>query len=318
VLEQIHSVALEHNLLGDSPDRSLYVYLPPSYATSDRRYPVVYYLHGYNSSPGGDSSMLDRVFAAGIVREMIVVFPDGNNRLQGSFYTDSATTGDFEQYITQETVGYIDAKYRTLGLPASRGLAGHSMGGNGALRFAMKHPDVYGAVYAQNACCMAWADEFSLSNPAWTTALAMRSFGDFELGPFFSRARIATAAAWSPGQRPPFFADLPVRIVDGKLAPVEQVAARWSANMPVELVDRYSDNLRDLRGIAFEVGLQDAPHIVTGSRLFSEALTRDGIEHQYQQYEGGHNDGLDERIATRVLPFLSEKLMSASTALTSR
>jgi S-formylglutathione hydrolase len=321
VVEQIHSVALEHNLLGDSPDRSLHIYLPPSYATSVRRYPVVYFLHGYGSNyRGGEEkpAILDRIFAAGTVREMIFVFPDGDNRLQGSFYTDSATTGNFEQYITQEIVGYVDAKYRTLRMPASRGLVGHSMGGNGALRLAMKHPDVYGVVYALNPCCMIWADEFSFSNSAWTITLAMHSLDDFELAPFLSRSFMATGAAWSPGQRPPFFADLPVRIVDGKLAPVEQVAARWLAEMPVALVDHYRDNLRDLRGVGFDVGLRDAPHIITGSRLFSDALSRNGIEHQYEQYEGDHNNRVNSRFATRVLPFLSEKLVSASEALTSR
>ena len=240
---------------------------------------------------------MDRVLAAGTVREMIVVFPDGNNRLQGSYYADSATTGDFEQYITQGIVSYIDNKYRTLRTPASRSLVGYSMGGNGALRLTMKHPEIYGAVYALNACCMTWADEFSLSSPAWTTTLAMQSMDDFERAPFLSRAFMSIAASWSAGQRPPFFADLPVQSADGKLVPVEQVAARWLAKMPVALVDHYRENLRDLRGIAFDVGLQDAPHIITGTRLFSDALTRNGIEHQHQEYEGDHNNR-----ATNSLP----------------
>lgn len=321
VLEQIHSIALERNLLGDSPYRWLYVYLPPSYETGTRRYPVVYFLHGYGGhyrGGEGKAAILDRVFAAGMVGEMIFVFPDGDDRLQGSYYANSTTTGDVEQYITKEIVSYIDTKYRTLRMPASRGLAGHSMGGNGALRLGMKHPEVYGAVYALNPCCMIWADEFSFSNPAWTITLAMQSLDDFELAPFLSRAFMSIGAAWSPGQRPPFFADLPVRIVDGKLAPVEQIAARWLTEMPVALVDHYRDNLRDLRGIEFDAGLQDAPHIITGSRLFSDALTRNGIEHQYEQYEGDHNNRVNERFATRVIPFLSQKLKSASTALTSR
>jgi S-formylglutathione hydrolase len=312
VLEQIHSLALERNLLNDAPDRSLYVYLPPSYATARRNYPVVYFLHEYgNDYRIGEkiASILDRVFAAGTAPEIIVVFPDGNNRLQGSFYADSPAIGNFEQYITQEIVSYVDSKYRTLRTPASRGLVGYSMGGNGALRLTMKHPEVYGAVYALNACCMAWADEFSLSSPAWTTTLAMQSMDDFKRAPFLPRALMSIAAAWSAGQRPPFFADLPVRSVDGKLVPVEQVAARWLAGMPVALLGHYRDNLSDLQGIAFDVGLQDAPHIITGARLFSDALTRSGIEHQYQQYEGDHNHQLSERIATWVLPFLSKKLV---------
>jgi len=319
VLETIHSAALEQNLLGDSADRSLYVYLPPSYTTGQRRYPVLYFLRGY----GGDyhfgekiAPTIDRAFAAGLASEMIVVFLDGSNRLGGSFYADSLATGNFEQYVTEEIVSYVDRKYRTLPTPASRGLVGHSMGGNGALRLAMKHPEIYSVVYALNACCMMWADDFSLSNLAWNATLAMRSMNDFKRAAFSSRAFMSIGASWSANQQPPFFADLPVTSVDGKLAPVEQVAARWSAEMPVALVDPFQDNLHRLSGIGFEVGRQDPAHIITGAQLFSQALTRNGIVHQYLQYDGNHIDqyegdhkyGVGERIATRVLPFLSEKL----------
>ena len=320
-LETIHSAALEHNLLGDSADRPLYVYLPPSYATGQRRYPVLYFLHGYTVDYREEGEniapIVDRAFAAGLASEMIVVFPDGSTRLGGSFYADSLATGNFEQYVTQEIVSYVDRKYRTLPTPASRGLMGHSMGGNGALRLAMKHPEIYSAVYALNACCMIWADDFSLSDPAWNATLAMRSVNDLKRAASLnSQAFMAIGASWSANRRPPFFADLPVTSVDGKLAPVEQVAARWSTQMPVALVDLFQDNLRRLRGIGFEAGREDSPHITTGARLFSQALIRNGIEYQYLQYEGDHLDqyegdhkyGLGERIAMRVLPFFSEKL----------
>jgi len=79
---------------------------------------------------------------------------------------------------------------------------------------------------------------------------------------------------------------------------------------------QFQENLHRLSGIGFEVGRQDSAHIITGARLFSQALTRNGIEYQYLQYEGDHLDqyegdhkyGPGERIAMRVLPFFSEKL----------
>jgi len=77
---------------------------------------------------------------------MIVVMPNGNNALGGSFYTNSATTGNWDDFIANELVAYIDKKYRTLPRPESRGLAGHSMGGYGTFAVGMRHAgDVYGA-----------------------------------------------------------------------------------------------------------------------------------------------------------------------------
>jgi S-formylglutathione hydrolase FrmB len=288
----------------------MYVYLPPSYGASERRYSVLYFLHGFDGDYGIGrqiAAAADRVFTAGAARDMIIVVPDGNNRLGGSFYTDSATTGNFERYITQEVVSFIDRKYRTLPTPASRALVGHSMGGNGALRLAMQHPDVYGTVFALSPCCMTWAGEFSLRSPAWTVTSAMQSMDGFDRAPFLSRVFMAISAAWSPGQRPPFFASLPVRSLDARLVSNDQVAAHWLAEMPVALADQYDENLRRLRGIGFGVGYQEDASIVTGAWLFSEALTRNGIEHEYQHYQGGHGD-MAKRFATSVLPFLSQKM----------
>jgi len=323
VLEKFHSAALEHNLLGDSADRSFYVYLPPSYVRGEHRYPVLYMLHGYTGDYRwgiGVSRIVDDAIAAGTAREMIVVFPDGSNRLGGSFYADSPGSGGMEQYITRELVSYIDGRYRTLANAASRGIAGHSMGGNGALRLAIKHPDVYGATYGLSPCCIAWTDEFSLSNPAWNRALAMTSMSDFSSAPFLPRVFTAIASAWSPdAAKPPFFAALPVKLDAGALAPRPELAARWPANMPVEMVDTNLAGLKRLRAIAFDVGRQDEfASIVTGTRKFSAALKRNGIAHFFEEYEGTHGSGVAERIRTRVLPFFSEKLEFAESARAAR
>src|SRR6476469_9242711 len=157
----IHGKALEGNLEGDAVDRTVLVFLPPGYARErSRRYPVVYALHGYSIGAEQWSQeihvpqTIEGAFALG-AQEMIVVLPDSKTLHNGSMYSSSVTTGDFENFVARDVVSYIDAHYRTIPKRASRGLAGHSMGGYGATRIGMKHSDVFGSVYIMSPCCLA-------------------------------------------------------------------------------------------------------------------------------------------------------------------
>ena len=158
----VHGKALEGNLEGDSPDREVTVYLPPSYAGDQtRRYPVVYLLHGYGGRDDTFTARLanlpesaDRLAAAQGFSEPIVVIPNAFTLHKGSMYSNSVTTGDWESFIAQDLVAYVDSHYRTLAKRMSRGLAGHSMGGYGALRIGMKRPDVFSSLYIMSACCL--------------------------------------------------------------------------------------------------------------------------------------------------------------------
>jgi S-formylglutathione hydrolase len=144
------SAASLANLLGAPAQTRVSIYLPPSYDTSPRsRYPVVYMLHGFlatdlmwtSARPDGVDvgALMDSLIAAGETREMILVMPDASGPLGGSFYTNSITTGHWEDFISRDLISYADAKFRTLAMPESRGLAGHSMGGYGALYLGMRH-----------------------------------------------------------------------------------------------------------------------------------------------------------------------------------
>jgi len=132
----VHGRSLEGNLEGNSPDREVFVYLPPSYAReTTRRYPVVYFLHGYSvkaeayvRSLGLPETVEIAMTQAG-GREMILVMPDAFTKYSGSMYSNSPTIGDWEGFIATDLVGYIDSHYRTIANRDSRGLSGHSMGG---------------------------------------------------------------------------------------------------------------------------------------------------------------------------------------------
>jgi len=147
---KVQGKSLEGNLEGDSTDRDVFVYLPPSYATNaNRRYPVVYFLHGYAAHAETYWKSLsvpaaaDAATADGSAQEMILVLPDAFTVDDGSMLSNSPTTGDWETYIAKNLIEYIDNRYRTIADRGARGLAGHSMGGYGTMRIGMKHPEAF-------------------------------------------------------------------------------------------------------------------------------------------------------------------------------
>src|SRR3954451_971413 len=205
----IHGTTLEGNLEGDAVDRPALVFLPPSYARErNRRYPVVYALHGYSIGAEQWSQeihvpqTIEGAFALG-AKEMIVVLPDSKTVHNGSMYSSSATTGDFETFIARDVVSYIDAHYRTIANRNSRGLVGHSMGGYGASRIGMKHPDVFGSLYIMSPCCLS-ARVAGAADPETEKALAaVKTPADSANLPFRLRTQMASAAAWSPNPNNP-------------------------------------------------------------------------------------------------------------------
>ena len=78
---------------------------------------------------------------------MIIVTPNADNSYDGSYYTNSYVTGNWEDFISQKLVDYIDANYRTIKSVHSRGIAGHSMGGYGAVKLALKYSHIFGTLF---------------------------------------------------------------------------------------------------------------------------------------------------------------------------
>jgi len=306
---KVHGSSLEGNLEGDSVDRDVIVFLPPSYARDTlRRYPVVYALHGF--SIGAEQwtqeihvpQTIEGAFALG-AREMIVVLPDSKTRHGGSMYSSSATTGDFERFIARDVVAYVDTHYRTIADRRSRGLVGHSMGGYGAARIGMRHPDVFGALYIMSPCCLAARTTRPVDADAARALEAVRTPEDEAALSFYQRATLAMAAAWSPDpHRPPLFLDLPTK--DGAVQ--ADVLARWTANAPLVLVDQYVGNLRRYGGIAMDVGDQDGLRVDAG-RLH-EDLDAYGIANAFEIYPGTHTSAVADRFQNHVLPFFSRQL----------
>lgn len=304
---KVHGVSLEGNLEGDSPDRDVIVYLPPSYQKdSKRRYPVLYALHGYsisNEKWTGEiktPQTIEGAFATGS-REMIVVLANAQTLHNGSMYSNSVTTGFWEDFISRDLVAYIDGHYRTLANRLSRGIAGHSMGGYGTVRIAMRHPDVYSAFYAMSPCCMSMRQA---PPPEMAKKLeAAKASGDPSKLDWFTRASFATAAAWAPNpQDPPFYLDLPTK--DG--VPQPAVIAKMAANSPLAMVDQNVANLRQYRAIALDVG--DLDGLKTDTAELHRMLDSYGIANNFDLYSGNHVSAVADRWQNHVMPFFSKVL----------
>jgi enterochelin esterase-like enzyme len=319
--DTLRAAALVANKYGDSPDRTMLVYLPPSYATSSStRYPVIYLLHGFGSTErswaGGYRgfnirSAMDSLVGARLVREMIVVMPNGRNRLGGSFYTNSESSGNWDDYIARELIAYVDGKYRTLASPDSRGLAGHSMGGYGALALGMRHAgDIYGAVYALSACCTHFSRELTYdTEEIWRRLVTVGSFAEAQGLPFYPQVFLALSAAFSPNpNRPPLYVDFPFERKDDRWRPVEDVQLQWSQHSPYDMLPRYASRLRRLRGLAFDVGTHDDLVAPSDLAAVDSALDRAGVVHHFETYDGDHTNRIGERMTSKVLPFFSRVL----------
>jgi len=306
---KVHGPALEGNLEGDAVDRDVIVFLPPSYAKQkSRRYPVVYALHGY--SIGAEQwtheihvpQTIEGAFAQG-AKEMIVVLPDSKTVHNGSMYSSSVTTGDFETFIARDLVAYIDAHYRTMPNRTSRGLVGHSMGGYGATRIGMKHADVFGSLYIMSPCCLSPRPAGSLKAEDEKALEAVKTPEDSAKLGFFQRAQLASAAAWSPNPKnPPLYLDLPMK--DGAIQ--ADVLAKWTANAPLAFIDQCIGNLRRYRAIAIDVGDQDGLRIDAGK--LHDVLDTYGITNSFDVYPGTHTSKVADRFQNHVLKFFNENL----------
>lgn len=323
---QIPAPSLAKNLLGDPATQKAFVYLPASYRTSNKRYPTIYLLHGYSGRPeewvtkgyqGMElGSEMDSLISRSASAEMIVVVPNGRNAYQGSFYTNSSVTGNWEDFIYRDLVTHIDGKYRTLNKSASRGIAGHSMGGYGSFMAAMKHPDVFGAVYALSPCCLGFAADITGDNPAWASAAKASSRNIFSAAPesieaFWVNAMIAISAAFSPApQKTPFLVDLPFTAKNGLLVRNEPAYSSYRAKMPLYMVEEYSNNLRRLRGIVIDVGeFDEFTHIRSASYMLSTELAEREIPHAFEIYkDGDHGSKIRERFNEKVIPFFTKVL----------
>jgi enterochelin esterase-like enzyme len=320
ITERLVSTILRKTRTGLDSNRSIKIYLPPGYAKSGKTYPVIYYCHSIFQSPekmfenGKLLNLLERGFASGTVQEFIFVVGDYTSPTTGSLYENSPATGRWLDYTIQELVPFIDSRFRTIRRAESRALAGDMMGGRGALLLAMQYPEIFSVVYAMNPLGTGPGVLPIQSYPNWQKIHEAKSFSDLS-NEHISQIFITMAQAFVPNpNRPPFYCDFIMEMEEGKLTYNAENARKQIAGFSLyDKLDDYAENLRKLRGIAFDWSrydpIQDHIH---GTQEFTRKLDRFGIEHEAEEYRGVYwtqNWAEDGRFYARLLPFLQQHLL---------
>jgi enterochelin esterase-like enzyme len=134
--------------------RAIWIYTPPDYSKTTKRYPVLYLLHGSNDTAAGwtmagnANFVLDNLLATGKALPMIVVMPFGHATPFGVPVPQGAVGNDalFEEYLLKDVVPTVEARYRVSPGRENRAIAGLSMGGGQSLRIGLGHVDLFSAV----------------------------------------------------------------------------------------------------------------------------------------------------------------------------
>lgn len=301
VRETFYSPSLEGNLLGDSPNRQVTIYLPPSYDTEqERRYPVVYLLHGYTGNhnlwtggsyiSGNIVSSMGSWLKSGKVKETILVMPNSYNRFLGSYYTNSPATGNWADYIAKDMVNYIDSNYRTLPQRESRAVIGHSMGGDGGVRLGMLYPDVFGCMGGMAGDYDYLGYWLPTGSASFAHASTIEGWNQFNTLKWDIKWYFAVSAAWAPNlNNPPFYCDFPYTYTDDKprkVLEVREVLDKFAQHDIINTLDNHIDALLSMRAIYVDCGTSDEG-IVT-SRTLHQKLNDLGVNHVYKEFSGNH------------------------------
>ena len=319
VVRQLRGESLSHSLIGTDPVRKMAVYLPAGYEGTAQRYPVIYYLPSPLAKFDEDfyrgqvRGVLDRAVAAGVIGKVIFVAVDMATPLGCSWYVNSPVTGNWEDFMVRELVPYVDANFRTLANRDSRGIAGDFMGGYGAIRFGMMHPEVFGTVYALHPVGTGSGIYTMYSRPDWKLFARIRSMDELKDSPFGVIFTSIFQASIPDVNRPPLYIDLQAHPVGDTVEIDSAVTERLRDNFLLEtMIGKYADNLKSLRGLRFDWARNDGnqDHVYS-NQAFTHKLNEFGIPHEAEEYNGvwgTGNWGVDGRVYTEVLPFFRRHL----------
>jgi enterochelin esterase-like enzyme len=320
---EVRGESLSHSLIGTDPVRKLAVYLPAGYEGTSQRYPVIYHLpnplakfdEDFYHGPARD--LLDRAAATGQIGGTIFVAVDMATPFGCSWYVNSPVTGNWEDFMVREVVPYVDANFRTLPNRDSRGILGDFMGGYGAIRFGMTHPEVFGTIYALHPVGTGSGLYTMYSRPDWKKMAAIKSTDELPKEIWANIFLSIFQASVPDVNRPPLYVDPQAHALGDALEIDSAVTERLRDNFLLEtMIGKYADNLKSLRGLRFDWARNDGnqDHVYS-NQAFTHKLNEFGIPHEAEEYNGvwgTGNWGVEGRIYTEALPFFARHLVFAS------
>ncbi|WP_066834672.1 alpha/beta hydrolase [Rufibacter ruber] len=245
------------------------MYLPADYERTNRRYPVLYLLHGYSDDETGWAQFgeahltAERLMQAGEVPPMIIVMPDAGV----SWYINSADGKvKYEDFFINEFIPYIDKIYRTRGSKEFRAVAGLSMGGYGTLVMALKHPDLFAAAAPLSAAV--WTDELFTTMPEAS----------------FKR----------------YFSTVFKENLQGQ----ERLTAHWYQNSVLKLVE--TAPLDPMKKVKFYIDCGDDDFLIKGNMALHAAMLDRKLLHEFRVRDGGHTWNYWRTALPEVLKFVGE------------
>jgi S-formylglutathione hydrolase FrmB len=310
----VESELLAGNPLGDPARRPLYVYSSPG--VGDGPVPSIYVIQGFTGQldmwlardafEPTNVERIDALFRTSDTPAAVIVFVDAWTSLGGSQFLNSIATGRYMDYLCDEVVPFVDARYPTRPDRDRRGIAGKSSGGYGAMVVPMLRPDVFGALASHAGDSLFECSYLPRFAPV-ARNLREHFEGSYEVfhrrlaqAPQFDFHRhgealemYAYAAAYSPDpgdpQAPP---RMPFELGTGRL--VEAVWAQWLEHDPVRMVPGHAGALRTMRRIYLDAGRSDEAFLDLGARAVSDELSKAGVEHTLELFEGRHG-GISHR-----------------------
>lgn len=338
---QIKSKWLANNLLSDPATRNVNIYLPKGYNKSNKRYPVIYLLHGQPATenslfapepfmilkaiaqlqfdvdfpPEGFVQWLNNLTETGGMKDVIIVMTDATNKFGFSHYSNSPAHGNYEKYITHDLVKYVDSQFKTIPTPKARAVVGHCMGGYGALRLAIKYPYIFRNVagltpvqYSPTSVLIC-AQLMKLEEQMWDFQGPTLPYSHYAPYKFFTNAMYGACAAWLPNpDNPPYYLDLPfIYAADGTPIMNDELMDKWNSQNLMGLVQTYQNKMRKLNSIYFDVGMYDELGLTNNNVELHQLMESLEIPHEFEMFEGGHMSHVYDRLGNALID-LSEKI----------
>ncbi|SEJ50770.1 S-formylglutathione hydrolase FrmB [Dyadobacter koreensis] len=243
------SLKVKSKLMGKEIKYS--IYLPADYDKTNRRYPVLYLLHGYSDDETGwtqfgqAQEIADKTINNGDAPPMIIVMPDA----EVTWYMNTFDNkGRYEDFFTEEFIPYIDANYRTRAKKEFRAVAGLSMGGFGTLLYAAKHPELFAAASALSAAVRTDEEMMAMPEERWEN-------------------RYAT-------------------IYGPNLKGKARLTDFYYKNSILKLVETISSE--KLKTVRYYIDCGDDDALVTGNMVLHTELMKKGIPHEFRVRDGAH------------------------------